>query len=140
MRIGEVSRITGLSEHTLRFYDKTGLLPAVAKKRGGIRDFCDADLETLGVIECLKNTGMSLRDIKIFMQWCAQGDKTIKNRHDMFLQRRHAVEQQLSEIKKTLKIIDFKIKYYGDALAAGTLAIYDKQKPKLPDYFKSKKK
>lgn len=135
MRIGEVSKITGLSEHTLRFYEKSGLLPDVAKKRGGIRDYCDADINALGMIECLKNTGMPLRDIKTFMDWCAQGDKTIKNRYEMFLQRRAAAQQQLSMIKRTLKIIDFKIKYYGDALQAGTLAIYDGKKLKRPDFF-----
>ena len=56
MRIGEISKITGLSEHTLRFYEKEGLLNNVAKKRGGIRDYCDADLRRLGIIECLKKT------------------------------------------------------------------------------------
>lgn len=136
MRIGEVSKITGLSEHTLRFYEKSGLLPDVAKKRGGIRDYCDADINALGIIECLKSTGMPLRDIKTFMDWCAQGDKTIKNRYEMFLGRRAAVQEQLSTIKRTLKIIDFKIKYYGDALQAGTLSIYDEKKLKQPNFFK----
>lgn len=54
MRIGEISKITGLSEHALRFYEKAGLLTSVAKRRGGVRDYCDADLRRLGIIECLK--------------------------------------------------------------------------------------
>lgn len=135
MKIGEVAKITGLSQHTLRFYDKSGLLPKIAKTRGGVRDFDQRDLNTLAMIECLKKTGMPLVDIKQFINWCAQGDKTIKQRHEMFTERRHAVEKQLIEIQKTLKIVEFKEKYYAKALRAGTLAIYDKNPPKMPDFF-----
>lgn len=135
MRIGEISKITGLSEHTLRFYEKMGLMPDVAKRGGGIRDYCDRDIDRLGVIECLKKTGMSLTDIKTFIDWCAMGDKTIQQRYDMFIDRRNAVIAQMAEIQKMLKIIDYKIKYYDRARKAGTLAIYDGKKSKLPSFF-----
>ncbi len=135
MKIGEVSKITGLSEHALRFYEKAGLLRDVAKRSGGVRDFGPADMRRLGMIECLKKTGMSLSDIKIFMDWCDGGDDTIKQRYDMFVERKQHVQSQLAEIKRTLKIIDFKIDYYARALRAGTLHIYDKNPPKMPDYF-----
>ncbi len=135
MRIGEISKITGLSEHTLRFYEKMGLMPDVAKRGGGIRDYCDRDIDRLGIIECLKKTGMSLTDIKTFIDWCAMGDKTIQQRYDMFINRRAAVMAQMAEIQKMLKIIDYKIKYYDRARKAGTLAIYDGKKSKLPSFF-----
>ncbi len=135
MRIGEISKITGLSEHTLRFYEKMGLMPDVAKRGGGIRDYCDRDIDRLGIIECLKKTGMSLTDIKTFIDWCAMGDKTIQQRYDMFINRRAAVMAQMAEIQKMLKIIDYKIKYYDRARKAGTLAIYNGKKPKLPSFF-----
>jgi len=135
MRIGEISKITGLSEHTLRFYEKIGLMPDVAKRGGGIRDYCDRDIDRLGIIECLKKTGMSLTDIKTFIDWCAMGDKTIQQRYDMFINRRAAVMAQMAEIQKMLKIIDYKIKYYDRARKAGTLAIYDGKKSKLPSFF-----
>lgn len=135
MRIGQVAKQTGLSEHTLRFYDKQGLLPKITKTRGGVRDFDDQDMRTLAMIECLKKTGMPLADIKQFIDWCAMGDKTIKQRHDMFVERRKIVQRQLAEIQKTLKIIEFKTEYYARALAAGTLSIYDKNPPKMPDFF-----
>ena len=137
MRISDVSKITGLGIHTLRFYEKAGLMGDVAKTRGGLRDYGPTDLERLGVIECLKMTGMPLRDIKQFMDWCTMGDKTIRERHDMFVARRRDVDRQMAALKRTRRIIDFKIKYYADALAAGTLHIYDKNKPKLPDFFKA---
>ncbi|MDE6478355.1 MAG: MerR family transcriptional regulator [Alphaproteobacteria bacterium] len=135
MRIGEVAKITGLTEHTLRFYEKSGLMPDTAKRRGGIRDYCDTDIERLGIIECLKKTGMPLRDIKTFMQWCAQGDASIEQRYQMFIQRKEIVRQQMAELKKTMAVIDFKIKYYGDARDAGTLDIYKDKKIKKPVFF-----
>lgn len=135
MKIGEVAKLTGLTEHTLRFYEKAGLLVNVAKRNGGIRDYGPRDIDALGVIECLKKTGMPLADIKQFIGWCAMGDETIKQRHDMFIERACAVRQQIAELEKTMAIIEFKINYYDKALQAGTLAIYDKDKPKLPDFF-----
>lgn len=135
MKISEVSKKTGLTEHTLRFYEKAGLLSNVAKRAGGVRDYGPADITRLGMIECLKKTGMSLADIKTFMDWCACGDETIQQRYDMFIQRKKIIKKQLDEIRKTLKIIDFKIDYYARALDAGTLHIYDKNPPHLPDYF-----
>ena len=135
MRIGEVSKITGLSEHTLRFYEKSGLLPMLAKRRGGVRDFCDNDLRALGIIECLKKTGMTLAEIRQYMEWNAQGDKTIKQRYDMFIQRRDAVMQQMNDMQKTLEMVNYKIKYYARAMRAGTMSIYDGKANKQPDFF-----
>ncbi len=139
MRIGEISKITGLSQHTLRFYDKMGLMPDVAKRGGGIRDYSERDLDTLGLIECLKKTGMSLNEIKTFIDWVKQGDKTIQQRYDMFVSRRRAIEAQMAETKRMLQIIDYKIKYYDRARQAGTLAIYQGQRSKLPSFFDMKK-
>ena len=65
---------------------------------------------------------MSLAEIKQYLDWNKQGDKTIQLRYDMFLQRRAAVEQQLRDIQRTLAVVDFKIKYYARALRAGTMS------------------
>ena len=119
-----------------RSYEKSGLLPQIAKRRGGIRDFGPNDINALGIIECLKKTGMSLTDIRQFMEWVAVGDDSIQQRYDMFVERKRVAQEQLESLNKTLEIIDFKIKYYAKALKAGTLAIYDGKKPRMPDFFK----
>ena len=62
-----VSQKTGLSSHTLRFYEKEGLLKNVGRSQGGFRQYTDEDLEALGLICCLKNTGMSLQEITRFV-------------------------------------------------------------------------
>jgi len=136
MKIGEVAKKTGLTEYTLRFYEKAGIMPNVAKRPGGVRDYGPADMARLGMIECLKKTGMSLADIKVFIEWCEAGDETIDLRYNMFVERKNAVKKQMAEIRKNLKIIDFKIEYYERARKAGTLDIYNKKPPKMPDYFK----
>lgn len=67
--IGQVSKMFGLPISTLRYYDKEGLFPCIARV-SGIRRFGDTDLEALRVIECLKQSGLEIKDIKRFMDWC----------------------------------------------------------------------
>ncbi|MDF2478867.1 MAG: transcriptional regulator [Sphingobacterium sp.] len=122
--IGEVAKMLNLTIPTLRYYDKEGLLPYLERTNSGIRVFNDSDLDTLKVIECLKATGMPIKDIKSFIDWCSQGDCTLQQRYDMFLERKAVVEAQLEKIKKTAETINFKCWYYKTALEAGTELIH----------------
>ena len=83
--IGDMSRETGLSVSTLRYYEKLGLLAPVPRSAGNIRQYGEADLERLRMLECLKNTGMALKDIRTFFSWCDEGDATLPARYQMFL-------------------------------------------------------
>ncbi|AEW76905.1 hypothetical protein CF65_01113 [Aggregatibacter actinomycetemcomitans HK1651] len=74
----------GISAHTLRFYDKEGLLPNVGRDEHGNRRFTDKDLQWLSLLQCLKNTGMSLKDIKRFAKCTTIGDSTIEERLALF--------------------------------------------------------
>lgn len=78
--VGEIAKKLNIPPSTLRYYDKEGLLPFVERSSGGIRMFSDRDFESLSVIECLKKAGMSIKDIKLFMEWCEKGDSTIPER------------------------------------------------------------
>ena len=71
--IQDVSKKTGLSAHTLRYYEKEGLIPGVERSQGGFRQYTDEDLERLGLICCLKNTGMSIQEIAQFVQLTRKG-------------------------------------------------------------------
>jgi DNA-binding transcriptional MerR regulator len=77
-------------------------------------------VDGLRMIECLKRTGMSLKDIRQFMQWCHEGDSTLRERRDMFYERREAVESQIEELRSTLDTIEYKCWFYDTAVAAGT--------------------
>lgn len=121
--IGEVAKIMTLSISTLRYYDKEGLLPLVERTTSGIRKFNDSDIEWLNIIECLKNTGMQLKDIKTFFEWCKEGDSTIEQRYKMFLERKSETEKQIELLQKSLELIDYKCNYYKTAFEAGTTNI-----------------
>lgn len=127
--IGEVSKKVHISPHTLRFYDKEGLLPFVERSASGVRMFKDADFESLFIIECLKKTGMSIKDIRTFISWCSEGDQTIEQRLNMFKEQQKKVTEQIAELKETLDVIKFKCWYYETAQAAGTCAVHDSLNP-----------
>lgn len=122
--IAQASERTGITAHTLRYYDKEGLLPFVDRSPSGIRQFKDSDFEWLSVISCLKNTGMQIKDIKIFIDWCMEGDSTLEQRLQMFKERKDEAEKQLHEIQKSLDKINYKILYYETAVNAGTEDIH----------------
>ena len=127
--IGQVSEMTGLPISTLRYYDKAGLLPDL-KRRGSRREFDDNDLEALRVIECLKLSGLEIRDIRQFMEWTRQGAATYPERKRLFEERRRAVEEEMARLRKSLDMIEFKCWYYETALADGN---EDRIRGMLPD-------
>ena len=118
--IGEVANTTGIAISTLRYYDREGMFPNIARSNGGIRVFSDIEIETLRIVECLKTSGLSIKDIKRFLDWCQEGDASLQKRRDMFRERLEAVKRQMEELQKTMDIIKYKCWYYDAALAAGT--------------------
>lgn len=116
--IGQISEMFGLPVSTLRYYDKEGLFPHL-ERTSGIRRFSDREIEALQVIECLKRTGMEIKDIKQFMQWCTEGPATYTSRKELFENRKKALEEQLQALKKNMAMIRFKCWYYDQAIADG---------------------
>ena len=123
--IKETSQLLGIPATTLRYYDKIGLLPFVERRESGYRMFTEKDIEMLQLIECLKLAGMTLSDIRQFAQWLREGDATLQQRYQMFLERRRAVRQQLADLQKTLDVLDYKCWFYETAIEAGTAAVHD---------------
>jgi len=121
--IGEMAKIVNVPPSTLRYYDKEGLLPFVERTEGGIRMFKESDYKGLCIINCLKNSGMPLKNIKNFMQMVSQGDASIESRLELIEKQRTRVLQDLEKIQQLLKILDYKVWYYSTAKAAGTTAV-----------------
>lgn len=92
---------------TLRYYDKEGLFPNLERK-GNIRQFSDAELEAIRVIECLKKSGLEIKDIKQFFKWVSEGSSTYANRKELFEIRKTAVEEEIKALEKTLAMLKFK--------------------------------
>ena len=124
--IGEMADQLGVAPSTLRFYDKEALLPFVERSRGGIRVFKDSDMGWLSIIGCLKKTGMPIREIKQFVDWCMEGDSTITQRLELIDRQRDAVRQQMKQLRQTLDTLNYKHWYYKTAQAAGTCAVHDR--------------
>ena len=118
--IGEMARLLNIAPSALRYYDKEGLLPFVKRSSGGIRIFDQQDYEWLQIIECLKKTGMQLKDIRRFIQLAMQGDETIEARLDLFIKQREVVKKQMEDLQETLDTLNFKCWYYETAKEAGS--------------------
>lgn len=116
--IGQVSEMFGLPISTLRYYDKEGLFPNI-KRTSGIRRFGEAELETLRVIECLKKSGLEIKDIKQFIEWCGQGSETYPQRRDLFIRQKEQAEAEIARMNRVLAILKYKCWYYEQAIKDG---------------------
>ncbi len=121
--IGQVSEMLNISISTLRYYDKKGILPLLDRTKGNIRVFNETDIECLKIIECLKNTGMELKDIRHFFELCEQGDVTLKERYELFERQKIKTEQKIESLMDSLNLINYKCEYYKVTHEKGTTNI-----------------
>ena len=138
--VGEMAKMLGIAPSTLRYYDKEGLLPFVERTKTGIRMFKPSDFEWLSIINCLKKTGMPLKDIRDFIYIAMKGDETIEDRLELFMKQKAEVERQISELKKTLDLLNFKCWYYKTAKEYGTTQVPRNMSPdEVPPEFRKVK-
>lgn len=121
--VGEMAKLLGVTASTLRYYDKEGLLPFVERSSGGIRMFRDSDIEWLRVIECMKKAGMSIKDIRRYIELALKGDDTIELRLMMFRRQKEVLQQKMAEMQHTMAMVEYKCWYYETAKAAGTVEV-----------------
>lgn len=114
--IKQVSERTKLKPHVLRYYEREGLLPSVGRSDSGIRAYSDDDMEWLGLVCCLKNTGMSIKQIKHFVELSKQGDGTLAERCRLLKEHRRDVEAQIAQMQEHLKKVSHKINYFNGQL------------------------
>lgn len=116
--IGQVSEMTGLPISTLRYYDKEGLFPHM-ERVSGMRRFGEQELETLHVIECLKASGLEIRDIRQFMQWCTEGASSYPKRRQLLERQKETLESQMDDLRRSLAMLQFKCWYCEQAMRDG---------------------
>lgn len=119
--IGETAKILNISTSALRYYDKEGLLPFVERTNGGIRMFKEEDFSWLYIIDCLKQSGLSIKEIKTYIDMTLMGDETIDKRLEMFEKQREKVLMQINELKNTLLTLDYKCWFYEKAKDLGSV-------------------
>lgn len=116
MKIGfnikEAAQLTGLSEYTLRFYEKQQLIKNISRDENGYRIYSDFDIEWIHFLIKVKNTGMPLTELQQYSELMAQGNATLPEREKMLLKHRERVENDISDLKNTLTKIDEKLDRY----------------------------
>nr|WP_066939163.1 MerR family transcriptional regulator [Streptomyces sp. NBRC 110611] len=113
--ISEVAEYTGLSAHTLRWYERIGLMPHVDRTHTGQRRFTNRDLDWLGLVTKLRLTGMPVADMVRYAELVRQGETTFAEREQLLTAHREDVRQRMAELRTTLDVLDHKIGIYADA-------------------------
>lgn len=116
--IGQISEMFDLPISTLRYYDKEGLFPDI-QRSSGIRKFGQKEIDALRIIECLKKSGLEIKDIKLFMEWCAEGSDTYFQRLELFTRQKAAVELEIERMNHVLDMLKYKCWYYKEAIKDG---------------------
>ena len=112
--IKQVAEKTNLTEHTLRYYDREGLIPLLSRSDSGIRQFSEDDMEWIGLICCLKNSGMPILKIKEFMHLCLKGQQSLEERRALLEEHREHILEQQKNLANSLNIINYKIEHYKE--------------------------
>ena len=126
--IKDAPKLMNVPPSTIRYYDKEGLIPFIERKKSGYRIFTEEAIATLKIIDCLKKTGMPIKDIRQFYQWVNEWDASLEERYEMFLKRKAAVEAQMAELQQIMDTINYKCWYYETALKAGTEDVHKQAK------------
>lgn len=116
MNITEVSKKFGLSQDTLRYYERIGLLPHVNRNKSGIRDYTIEDCNWVEFIKCMRSAGLPIEVLIEYVSLFKKGDETIDTRKNILIEQRQILSEKIEEMKNTLSRLDKKIAMYDDGL------------------------
>ncbi|MEU2250273.1 MerR family transcriptional regulator [Streptomyces sp. NPDC019224] len=116
--ISEVAAFTGLSAHTLRWYERIGLMPHVDRSHTGQRRFSNRDLDWLAFVTKLRLTGMPVAHMVRYAELVREGDHTFEERQELLEATRRDVRARIAELQDTLAVLDYKIDFYAGAREA----------------------
>lgn len=122
--IGQVAQKLGVTVDTLRYYDKSGLLPFVKRNAAGRRVFTDNDVHLMQTIMCLKNAGVPVNEIATFVQLRLQGDASLNERYQLLTDHEQNLQAKILDLQETLAYLQYKKWYYETAVAANTETIH----------------
>jgi DNA-binding transcriptional MerR regulator len=118
MTIAEVSRIYELSQDTLRYYERIGLIPAVNRNKSGIRDYNDEDCRWIEFIKCMRAAGLPIEVLIEYVALFQRGYETIDARKQLLKEQRALLAQKMEDMRKTLERLDYKIERYESGIIA----------------------
>lgn len=129
--IKEAAQLTGVSEHTLRFYEKEKLITNIKRDSNGYRQYSDYDILWIQFLIKVRDTSMPLNDIQRYAELMAQGDTTILEREQILLKHRKNIVAQIEKFNSTITYIDQKLERYQrikDGIGQIDLELYEKYK------------
>lgn len=115
--VKQLSDKLNISAHTIRFYDDQGLFPDVTRDIHGTRLFKEENIEWIYLVLCLRNTGMSVADIRHYINLCKEGESTVSERYQIIMKQKKKAEEDLKEMQHRLDVLSMKEKCYEDALS-----------------------
>ena len=121
MTIYEGSKKYGLSQDTLRYYEKVGAIPPVHRTKSGVRDYTEEDCGWVDLVKCMRGAGLSVEVMAEYVRLQLQGDETIPQRRQLLVDQRDQLTAQLQVIQDTMKRLDYKISRYDEAIKTGVL-------------------
>lgn len=113
----EVCRETGMTYEALKFYCNEGLIPNVKRNANNYRVFDDRDVAWIKSLTCLKNCGMSIQEMKVYIGLCLQGEPSIPERKVILAQKREDLLKKMAELQASIDYIDWKQGFYDDVLS-----------------------
>lgn len=125
MNIKEVCEVTGLSADTIRYYERIGLVPKIARKSSGVRDFVENDIAILEFVRCFRTAGMSIERLIEYMGLVQAGDSTVEARIDLLKEEQEELRSRLVEIQEALDRLDYKIENYQTILRGKESELFD---------------
>ena len=114
--IKEVAEKMDVSEHTLRFWAKSGFFPFLTRNDNNVRMFSENDLNWVRIVKCLRSVGTQTKDVKRYIDLCIIGDSTIKERYQIILDTKAKALEQRDELKKQLELLDYKENFYKNLI------------------------
>jgi DNA-binding transcriptional MerR regulator len=112
LSISEASETLGMTAHTLRYYERAGLLPSVARTEGGIRRYQEEDVQLLRFLARLRLTGMPIRDVRRYSELVREGPQTMEQRKQLLEKHRAEVQRRMGQLQRNLEVLNLKIDLY----------------------------
>lgn len=122
MTIKEVSEKYGISQDTLRYYERVGMIPPVNRTDGGIRNYTEDDLRWVSLAKCMRSAGLPVEAMIEYVQLYQEGDSTIPDRLQLLIDQREVLLEQRKQIDETLNRLNYKISRYEKAVQTGVLS------------------
>ncbi len=128
MTIKEVSEKYNISQDTLRYYERIGMIPEISRTPGGIRNYQESDLGWVELAICMRSAGLPIEALIEYVKLYQQGDATFAARLQLLQEQRESLEKQKTQLEKAINKLNYKISRYEIAVQTGKLTWEDNDK------------